>query len=84
VLSIVQRDGGGRPPLFIRSKDDVYSFAQAGDWLATGILHLPLRSNHGPVALSTTLHLTVTSPSRPCSDTREILPGARSRSTALR
>jgi hypothetical protein len=40
VLSMVQRDAA-RPPLFIRSKDDVYSFAQAGDWLATGILHLP-------------------------------------------
>jgi hypothetical protein len=41
VLSIVQRDGDGRPPLFIRSKDDVDSFAQAGDRLASGILHVP-------------------------------------------
>jgi hypothetical protein len=41
VLSSFQRDGDGRPPLLIRSKDDVDSFAQAGDWLASGILHVP-------------------------------------------
>jgi hypothetical protein len=41
VLSSFQRDGGSRPPLFLRSKDDVDSFAQAGDWLASGILHVP-------------------------------------------
>jgi hypothetical protein len=41
VLSILQRDGAGRPPLFIRSKDDVDSLAQASEWLARGILHVP-------------------------------------------
>ena len=41
VLSIVKRDGDGRPPLLIRPKDDVDSFAQASDWLAGGILHVP-------------------------------------------
>ena len=39
VLSSFKRDGDGRPPPLIRSKDDVDSFAQAGDWLASGILH---------------------------------------------
>src|SRR5215217_316531 len=41
VLSIVQRDGNGCPPLLIRPQDDVDPFAQAGDWLASGILYVP-------------------------------------------
>jgi hypothetical protein len=41
VLSSFQRDGDGRAPLLIRPKDDVDSFAQAGDWLASGILQVP-------------------------------------------
>jgi hypothetical protein len=41
VLSSFQRDGDGRTPLLIRPKDDVESFAQADDWLASGILQVP-------------------------------------------
>src|ERR687897_969808 len=55
VLSILQRDCDGRPPLFVRPEDDVYSLAQSGDWIASGVLHHPQEIqprtcgvNHGP------------------------------------
>jgi hypothetical protein len=41
VLSTLQRDGHRGLPLFVRSKDHVDPFAQAGDGLASGMLHLP-------------------------------------------
>jgi hypothetical protein len=43
VLPAFQRDGDGRPPLLIRPKDDVDSFAQAGDGLAGDPTTVPWR-----------------------------------------